>query len=68
MGQRCVVQCKHRRKGLPDLARDLERLLGVCERGLGMAKRPQGQRPNGQGCHRSVGGQIPPPVDDVLED
>ena len=28
-----------------DLARVSERLLSVCERGLGIAKHPQGHRP-----------------------
>ena len=52
MGQRCVVQRKHQSGGLTDLARILERVLGVCERGLGIAKHPQGQRP--------IGTRLPP--------
>ena len=30
-------------RSLADLARILERLVRVCERGLGIAKQPQGQ-------------------------
>ena len=32
----------------------LERVVSVCERGLGIAKHPQSQRPIGQDCHPDV--------------
>ena len=35
----------HQRSGVVDLARIPERVFDVCERGLGIAKHPQGQRP-----------------------
>ena len=54
MGQRCVKQRIHQRGSLADLARILERVVSVCERGLGIAKQPQGQRPIGQDCHPDV--------------
>ena len=34
-------QREHQRGGLADLARVLERVVCVCERGLGIAKQPQ---------------------------
>ena len=49
-----MVQRIHQRGGLADLARILERVLGVRERGLGIAKQPQSQRPIGQDCHPDV--------------
>ena len=35
----------HQSGGMADLARILERVVCVCERGLGIAKHPQGHRP-----------------------
>jgi len=40
--------------GTHDLARVPERLLGICERGLGMAKHPQRERPIRQDCHPNL--------------
>ena len=54
MGKTMRGQRKHQRGGLTDLARILERVVSVCERGLGIAKQPQGQRPKGQDCHPDV--------------
>ena len=45
MSQRCEDQRKNQRGGVADLARILERLVGIRERGLGIAKQPQSQRP-----------------------
>ena len=44
----------HQRGSVADLARILERVVGVRERGLGIAKQPQSQRPIGQDCHPDV--------------
>jgi hypothetical protein len=54
MGQRCAVQRVHQRGGVADLARIIERVLRVCERGLGITKHPQGKRPKGQDRHPDV--------------
>ena len=39
---------------MADLARIVERVVGVRERSLGIAKQPQSQRPKGQDCHSDV--------------
>jgi hypothetical protein len=43
MGTRCVGQRIHQRGGLADLARMLEGVVNICERGLWVAEQPQGQ-------------------------
>ena len=48
MGHRCVEQRKHQSGGLADLARIFKRPRRVCQRGLMIAKQPQGQRPETQ--------------------
>ena len=41
MGPCAEIQHVHQRRGVADLARNLERVLGVCERGLGIAEQPK---------------------------
>ena len=45
LGQTCEEQGKQPIGSLADVARLLERLLCVCERGVGIAKQPQSPRP-----------------------
>ena len=47
LGKTCKGQRIHQNSGLTDLTCILERVLGVCKRGLGIAKYPQDQRPKG---------------------
>jgi len=54
MSLRRESQCEHQRGRVTDLARITERLVGVCERGIGIAKQPQGPRPKRQGRHTHV--------------
>src|SRR5262245_59318929 len=54
MRPRAEIQHVHQRRGVTDLARNLERLLGVCERDLGIAEQPKGQRFPAQGCRADV--------------
>jgi len=49
-----VVQRVHQSGSLADLARILERLLGVLQGSLGIAKKPQGPRPIGPDCYPDV--------------
>ena len=44
LGQTCEEQGKHQSGSLADVARFLERLLCVCERGVGITKQPQRYR------------------------
>ena len=44
MSVRRESQRKHQRGGVTDLARITERLVGVSERGFGIAKQPQSPR------------------------
>ena len=44
----------HQCGGLADLARLFERAICVGERGVGIAKQPQGPRPIGQDDHANV--------------
>ena len=49
------IHCgNYQRRGVADLARNLERMLAVCERGLGIAEQPKSQRLPGQGCRADV--------------
>src|SRR6266516_5629350 len=48
------IQHVHQRCGVADLARNLKRVLGVCERGLGIAEQPKSQRLPGQGCRADI--------------
>src|SRR5262249_19039937 len=54
MRPRAEIQHVHQRRGVTDLARNLERLLGVRERDLGIAEQPKGQRLPAQGCRADV--------------
>jgi hypothetical protein len=47
MGEQWDRQREHQRGGVADFAGILERAIGVCERGLGIAKRPQSYRSMG---------------------
>ena len=63
--RRRMKQREHQSGGLADLARILKRLVGVCQRGLGIAKQPQSQRSATQDCHPDVLAQIASPADDA---
>ena len=54
MGPYAEIEHVHQRRGVADLARNLERVLAVCERGLGIAEQPKSQRLPGQGCRADV--------------
>src|SRR5216683_4627449 len=54
MGYRCDGQRVHQRGSLTDVARILEWALFSCECGLGIAERPQGERPPPEGDHTDV--------------
>jgi hypothetical protein len=47
MGEQWDRQREHQRGGVADFAGILERVVSVCERGLGIAKRPQSYRSMG---------------------
>jgi hypothetical protein len=54
MAKTCEAQCEHQRSGLADLARILERVVGIRERSVGIAKQPQSSRPITQGYNPDV--------------
>src|SRR5262249_26595886 len=54
LDKRPVRQRMHQRGGVTDLARILERVLGVGERGLGVTKTKQSPRPMAQDCHPGI--------------
>ena len=47
MGEQWDRQREHQRGGVADFAGILERVISVCERGLGIAKQPQSYRSMG---------------------
>ena len=49
-----MQQSIQQRRGLTDLARILERVVYVCERGVGIAKQPKGPRPIAQNCDPNI--------------
>src|SRR5262249_24550958 len=54
MSLRRESECKHQRGSVTDCARITERLVGVCEGSIGIAKEPQRPRPKRQRCHTHV--------------
>ena len=65
MGARRESQRKHQGGGVTDLARITERLVGVSERGIGIAKKPQHPRPKGQHLPLARPDQNTSPADDA---